>query len=145
MFRHILLPTDGSKLSEKSVKLGVGMAKALKARVTVLHVSPKFHAFTYQMDLLQIAPSDYAKACEASARRYLDSAKRTAAAAGVKCDVMHITSDLPFKEIIKTAQKKKCDLIVMASHGRRGIKALVLGSETQKVLTHGKIPVLVSR
>jgi len=145
MFENILLPTDGSKLSEKSVKQGVRLAKALKARVTALHVSPKFHTFTYQIDLLESTRGDYAEATESCAGNYLDFVKRLAAGAGVKCDVIHVTSDQPFKEIIKTAQKRKCDLILMASHGRRGIEGFLLGSETQKVLTHSEIPVLVYR
>jgi len=145
MFEHILLPTDGSKLSEKSIKQGVRMAKALKASVTALHVSPKFHTFTYQIDMLESTSADYAEACETKASNYLDFVKRVAAGAGVECDVVHVVSDQPFKEIVKTAQKKKCDLILMASHGRRGVEGFLLGSETQKVLTHSQIPVLVYR
>ena len=145
MFEHILLPTDGSKLSEKSIKQGVRMAKALKASVTALHVSQKFHTFTYQIDMLESTRRDYAEACETKAGNYLDFVKRVAAGAGVECDVVHVVSDQPFKEIVKTAQKKKCDLILMASHGRRGIEGFLLGSETQKVLTHSQIPVLVYR
>lgn len=145
MFEHILLPTDGSKLSEKSIKQGVRMAKVLKASVTALHVSPKFHAFSYPMEMLESTPGDFAQASAASARNYLDFVKRVATGAGVECDVVHVTSDQPYKEIIKTAQKKKCDLILMASHGRRGIEGFLLGSETQKVLTHSAIPVLVYR
>jgi len=145
MFEHILLPTDGSKLSEKSIKQGVRMAKTLKASVTALHVSPKFHTFTYQIDMLESTSGDYTEACETKANNYLDFAKRVAAGAGVECDVVHVVSDQPFKEIVKTAQKKKCDLILMASHGRRGVEGFLLGSETQKVLTHSQIPVLVYR
>ena len=80
MFEHILLPTDGSKLSEKSIKQGVRMAKALKASVTALHVSPKFHTFTYQIDMLESTRGDYAEACETKASNYLDFVKRVAAA-----------------------------------------------------------------
>jgi nucleotide-binding universal stress UspA family protein len=145
MFEHILLPTDGSKLSEKSVKQGVRMAKVLKANITALHVSPKFHTFTYQAEMLESTREGFAKSSETTAGNYLDFVKRVAKGAGVECDVVHVTSDQPFKEIIKTAQKKKCDLILMASHGRRGIEGFLLGSETQKVLTHSGIPVLVYR
>jgi nucleotide-binding universal stress UspA family protein len=145
MFQHILLPTDGSRLSEKSVKHGVGMAKVLKASVTALHVTPRFYPFNYEMGLLESTRGDFVKASEASARKYLDFVKSIAMRAGVKCDVVHATGDQPFKEIIKTAQKKKCDLILMASHGRHGIEGFLLGSETQKVLTHSRIPVLVYR
>ena len=145
MFEHILLPTDGSRLSEKSVKQGIRMAKVLQASVTALHVSPKSRSFTYQIDMLESTSGDYAEGCKTSAKNYLDFVKRVAAGAGVECDVVHVTSDQPYKEIIKAAQKKKCDLILMASHGRRGIEGFLLGSETQKVLTHSQIPVLVYR
>jgi len=145
MFEHILLPTDGSKLSEKSIKQGIRMAKAMNANITAVHVSPKFHTFTYQAEMLEATREDFEKTSETSATNYLDFVKRAAKGAGVDCDVVHITSDQPFKEIIKTAAKKKCDLILMASHGRRGIEGFLLGSETQKVLTHSQIPVLVYR
>lgn len=145
MFKHILLPTDGSKLSEKSIKQGIRMAKALKASVTALHVSPRFHTYSYQMGLMDVTLAEYEKAFEASARNYLDFAKKAATRAGVECNVMHVTSDQPFKEIIWAARRKKCDLILMASHGRRGVGGFLLGSEVQKVLTHSTIPVLVYR
>jgi nucleotide-binding universal stress UspA family protein len=115
MFEHILLPTDGSKLSEKSVKQRVRMAKALKASVTALYVCPKFHTFTYPVDTLESTRDDYAEASKKSASNYLDFVRKVAAGAGVECDVMHVISDQPFKEIVKAAQKRKCDLILMAS------------------------------
>ena len=145
MFKHILLPTDGSKLSEKAIKQCVRMAKALDAKVTVLHVMPKFHTFTYQVDMLKTTRSEYEQTAAVRAQGYLEVARKSARAQGVACDVMKASSDQPFKEIIKAAGKKGCDVIVMASHGRRGIEGFLLGSETQKVLTHSKIPVLVYR
>jgi len=145
MFKHILLPTDGSKLSDKSVKQGIRMAKALDAKVTALHVTPKFHTFRYQVDMLEASRGDYDHASERHAEEFLHYVKRVAAGAGVECDTLHISGDHPYKEIIKAAQKKNCDLILMASHGRRGIEGFLLGSETQKVLTHSKTPVLVYR
>ena len=145
MFKHILLPTDGSKLSEKSVKEGIRMAKSLHASVTALHVIPKIHAFAYQLNMLESTQDQYADESAEAAMTYLAFVQKVAKAAGVDCDVVHVTSDKPFKAIIDTAKKKKCDLIMMASHGRRGVEGFLLGSETQKVLTHSQIPVLVCR
>src|SRR5476651_1826516 len=119
MFKHILLPTDGSKLSEKSVKQGIRMAKALKANVTALHVIPKFHAFAYQLNMLESTQDQFSDKSADVANEYLSFVKKVAS---VECDVAHVTSDKPFKEIIDTAKKKKCDLIMMASHGRRGVE-----------------------
>jgi nucleotide-binding universal stress UspA family protein len=145
MYKHILLPTDGSELSERAIREGVRFAKSIGARVTALHVTPPFYpaglnpgAFTAQAD-------EHARRSKESARGALDFAERTAREAGVSCAVRHQESDSPWNEIIKTATDEACDLIFMASHGRRGVAALVLGSETNKVLTHSKIPVLVTR
>jgi len=145
MFKHILLPTDGSKLSEKAIKQGVRMAKALGAKLTMVHVIPKFHTFTYQAEMLEATRGEYEDGASARGQGYLDFARKVANGAGVDCDGIKIVSDQPFKEIIKAAKKKSCDLILMASHGRRGIEGFLLGSETQKVLTHSRIPVLVYR
>ncbi len=145
MFKHILLPTDGSKLSERSVREGIRMAKQLKASVTALHVIPKVHAFDYQMDMLAKEGKGYEEERAEQAEGYLRFVKKSAASADVKCDVMHVVSDQPYKAIIKAAGQRDCDLILMASHGRKGIEGLLLGSETQKVLTHSKVPVLVYR
>lgn len=145
MFKHVLLPTDGSKLSEKSVRQGIRLAKALDARVTALHVVPKFHTFTYEADMLELTRGDYERTSAKRAGDYLRTVKKIATNAGVECDTVHTTSDRPYEEIIKMAEKKGCDLILMASHGRHGLEGLLLGSETQKVLTHSKTPVLVFR
>jgi nucleotide-binding universal stress UspA family protein len=145
MFKHILLPTDGSKLSEKSVKQGVRMAKALNAKVTALHVIPKFHTFTYQPEMLERTRKEYESDAAVKTKNYLEFVRKVAAGSDVECDTAQVASDQPFKEIIKAAQKKGCDLILMASHGRSGIEGFLLGSETQKVLTHSRVPVLVYR
>jgi nucleotide-binding universal stress UspA family protein len=145
MFKHILLPTDGSKLSEKSVKQGVRIAKAVNAKVTALLVVPQFHTFTYQTEMLESSRAEYEADAATRAKSYLDFVKKVASGSDVKCDTMHVSSDQPFKEIIAAAEKKGCDLILMASHGRRGIEGFLLGSETQKVLTHSRVPVLVYR
>lgn len=145
MFKNILVPTDGSKLSDKAVKQAVAIAKQLKAKVTAIHVTPKFHTFTYQMEMLEATRKEYAEASAQRAEQILQHVERVAGAAGVDCEKVRSSGDQPFEEIIKTATKKGCDLILMASHGRRGIEGFLLGSETQKVLTHSSIPVLVYR
>ena len=128
MYRNILIATDGSELSEKAVNHGIALAKRIGAKVTVLTVVQPLHTFT----------AEYAE-------KTLGAAARLAEAAGVECEGVHVKHDFPYRAIIDTAASKGCDLIVMASHGRHGISALVLGSETVKVLTHSKIPVLVHR
>jgi len=145
MFKHILVPTDGSKLSEKALKRAVQLAKQSKAKLTALHVIPKFHTFAYQADMIALTAKEYETSSTERARQYLRFAERVATSVGVTCEAAHAFNDQPFQEIIKTAQEKKCDLILMASHGRRGIEGFLLGSETQKVLTHSKVPVLVYR
>ncbi len=145
MFKHILLPTDGSKLSQNAIKHGVRLARALKARITALTAIPQFHAFTYQVEMLEATREQFEQESARRAAEYLEFARKTAAAAGVKCDGVHVVSDEPYREIIKIARRRKCDLILMASHGRRGIAGFLLGSETQKVLTHSRVPVLVYR
>ena len=133
MFKHILLPTDGSKLSEKSIRQGIRFAKACDAKVTALNVIPR------------IALRNYEEEVVGQANGYLDFGTKVAKGADVECEVVSALSDRPFKEIIKLAKKRDCDLILMASHGRRGVEGFLLGSETQKVLTHSQIPVLVYR
>lgn len=145
MFKHILLPTDGSKLSERSVKEGIRMAKQLKASITAIHVSPKMHPYSYQMEMLGNASGNFDQAAADRAEDVLCFVKKAAAGSNVKCDAVHVVSDHPYKEIVKAATKNACDLILMASHGRRGLEGVLLGSETQKVLTHSKVPVLVYR
>jgi nucleotide-binding universal stress UspA family protein len=148
MFKHILLPTDGSKLSDKAVKSGIEFAKSIKARVTSIHVVPEF---SMVMDEGFVAPMSaelkqrYEKESKAHAQKMLDKVGKLAGAAGVTHDAVVVTSDVPYQQIIETARKRKCDLILMASHGRRGLSSLLLGSETAKVLTHSKVPVLVVR
>ena len=127
MFKHILIPTDGSKLSVKAAKQAVKLAKSLRAKVTGFYAAPDYNQ-TYYGDGYILSAIEV----EAEVEK-------------VPCEVFHSISDSPYEAIIDAARKKKCDLIVMASHGRRGLSAVVLGSETQKVLVHSKIPVLVCR
>ena len=145
MFKHVLLPTDGSKLSEVAVRMGVQLAKTVNASVTGFCVMPEFHVFTYKTEMLEDTKTEFAKDSKAHATQYLSVIESVAKAAGVKCDVASATHDHPHEAIIKVAKQRGCDLIVMASHGRKGMQAVLLGSETQKVLTHSHIPVLVCR
>ncbi|MDP1952359.1 MAG: universal stress protein [Betaproteobacteria bacterium] len=147
MFKHILVPTDGSKLSVKAVKQAVKLAKSLGARITGFYAAPDFSSTYYGDGYILRAPSAKAQAesAEKAARKCLSVIEVEAEVEKVACAVFHVTSDSPYEAIIDAARKKKCDLIVMASHGRRGLSGLVLGSETQKVLVHSKIPVLVCR
>jgi len=145
MYKHLLIPTDGSELSGAAVREGMRLARAIGARVTVLTVTPPFHAATLDAAMLTSVPEHYDEDCKAAAERYLRVAKEAAANADVRGDYLHVVSDYPYEAIVDTAGRAGCDLIFMASHGRRGVAALLLGSETTKVLTHSKIPVLVCR
>lgn len=145
MYRHILIPTDGSQLSANAIRQGVALAKALNAKVTGITVFPPFHAFAIEPMMVPDTPAQYRLECEALAQKYLGVVQDVAKSAGVPCEVVLVTHGQPYQAIIETANAAGCDLICMASHGRRGVAALVVGSETTKVLTHSKIPVLVCR
>ena len=145
MYRHILIPTDGSELSLNAIEYGMALAKSVNAKVTVVTVSPPFNTFAVEPDMITDTREHYGKRMATLAEKYLRVAKEAAVAAGISCETMHIERDQPYLAIIETAARKSCDLIVMASHGRRGISAIVLGSEAVKVLTHSTIPVLVFR
>ena len=145
MHKHILIPTDGSELSQKAIDYGLALAKSVNAKVTVVTVSAPFPTLVIDRSLPTDILEEYQKQMRQLSAQYLESAKTLAAAAGVTCETLHIQHDQPYQAIIDTANVKSCDLIVMASHGRRGISGIVLGSETLKVLTHSTIPVLVFR
>ena len=147
MFKHILVPTDGTKLSFKAAKQAVKLAKSLGARITGFYAAPDLGSTYYGDGYILRAPSAKAQAgfTQQQARKFLSAIEVEAEVEKVPCAAFHTLSDSPYEAIIDAAKKKKCDLIVMASHGRRGLSGLVLGSETQKVLVHSKIPVLVCR
>lgn len=148
MFKHILLPTDGSKLADRAIVRGIALARSLKARLTLLTVVPEFRMIadeSFAVPMSAELKSRYEKEAKARAAKKLETVRQKMTKAGLKSDVVVIASDLPYQQIIATARKHKCDLVVMASHGRRGLTGLLLGSETVKVLTHSKIPVLVVR
>jgi nucleotide-binding universal stress UspA family protein len=124
---------------------GIALANRIGAKTTVLTVLPDFHTFTTDTEMLEDTPAQYKTRMRQRAEKILGAAIHAAQAAGVACEAVHIQQEHPYRAIIDTAESKGCDLVVMASHGRHGISAIVLGSETVKVLTHSKIPVLVYR
>lgn len=128
-----------------AVRKGIRFAQAMKARVTAFHAIPRFQASDAMMELLGTSHGNYATAALAYAKERLRFVQKTARAFDVRCDARHATTDDPAGAIIEAARASGCDLILMASHGRRGLGALLLGSETQKVLAHSTIPVLVYR
>lgn len=150
MFKHILVPTDGSALSEQAAARAVLFAKECGSRVTFFYAQPVFEmSFGSEGALITLVNpaflDRYAKAEEEKADYILKCARRLAETAGIIADTDTIVSALPYKAIIESAERHGCDLIFMASHGRHGISGLLLGSETQKVLIHSTIPVLVNR
>ncbi len=145
MYTHMLIPTDGSELAGKAVRHGIELAKRIGAKITVLTVLPPFHIFTTDTQMIEDTPARYQARMHEHAWKTLGAAAQAAQAAGVACETVAVEHEHPYRAIVDLAESKGCDLIVMASHGRHGIAALVLGSETVKVLTHCKIPVLVHR
>ena len=145
MYANILIPTDGSELAGKAVQHGIALAERIGAKVTVFTVLPPFRTFTTDTQMIEDTPAQYKARMHEYAGNTLGTAAAVAHAAGVACETVQVEDEHPYQAIIDTAKSKNCDLIVMASHGRHGISAIVLGSETVKVLTHCKIPVLVHR
>jgi nucleotide-binding universal stress UspA family protein len=145
MYKHVLIPTDGSDLSSKAEAAGLAMAKSLDAKVTALTVTPPFQFIGTEPMVLVATEPEYEKAQTARAEKTLERVRMTAAAIGVPVETLRTVSSHPFEAIIATAKERGCDLIYMASHGRSGLSGLLLGSVTTKVLTHSKIPVLVYR
>jgi nucleotide-binding universal stress UspA family protein len=144
----ILLPTDGSDLSQKAIEQSVSFAKAFAAKIIGLHVVPEFHT---SMRYGHYIPSNlsikkmFEEESQARAQQVLASVEEEAKRAGLECECVTGFNDSIYEEIIRTAETQQCDLIIMASHGHAGITGLLLGSETAKVLTHTKLPVLVLR
>lgn len=147
MYKRILVPTDGTALSKKAVKSAVALAASLGAELVALYVVPRYPLSFFEGGVT-IPVEDVERTEQAwsdQGQAVADTAQRLAAAAGVKAKAITVKSDLVAEAVLAAARKHKCDLVVMASHGRRGLKRLLLGSETQHVLTHGNLPVLVLR
>jgi len=147
MFKHIFVPTDGSELSQATVQRAVTFAREAGARITAFFAKPEYPIAYFGEGALidPTTPEKFAEMAEQQATEYLGEVSRLCAEAGVPCATVSATSDIPYEAIIEAAEKAECDLIFMASHGRRGFSGFLLGSETNKVLTHSKIPVLVYR
>jgi nucleotide-binding universal stress UspA family protein len=149
MFKHILLPIDGSALANKALRKGVDLAKSINAKVTCVFVALPYRLVFYEgyqiAQAQKLMQARYEKEVRQYARELLGKAEHMAAQAGVSCNSVHASALAPYRGIIRTARRGGCDLIVMASHGHGGVAALLLGSVTNKVLTHSRIPVLVYR
>jgi len=145
MFSHILLPTDGSPLSQLAIDRGLTLAKENGAKVTVLNVIPVYHISALQSEALAYGAEQFEEENQQDARACLDRVAASANDHGVPCDTLCVNDDHPYEAIIRVATELQCDLITMASHGRKGVAGMLLGSQTHKVLTHSTIPVLVYR
>ena len=145
MYKKILIATDGSSLAARAVEHGTNLAKTLGVPVVLLTVTERFHVFALASDQLEETPSSFRDHMREQAERTLSEASDIARNLGVEATSLHMEDDTPYQAIIRTAEEQRCDVIVMASHGRGGVSALLLGSETMKVLAHSKIPVLVVR
>ena len=140
MYRHILIPTDGSELAEHGVAQGLALAKSLGAKVSVIFVVEPFSEMTGRV--LE-AVATYAELRREQAASALDRAAKAAKEAGVSCEKIQVENGQPHQAIISAAEDKGCDLIAMSSHGRRGLAMLLIGSVANKVLAHAKTPVLI--
>ncbi|MGO4705288.1 universal stress protein [Microvirga sp. 2MCAF38] len=143
MYTKLLIATDGSPLSKRAIEHGVGLAKAIGASVCFVTVTDRFHIFTLETEQLEGTRASFRKEMREQASLRFAEASRIAESQGVQFTKVQLEEDEPYLGIISTAQRQACDLIVMASHGRSGVSAFLLGSETTKVLTHSQLPVLV--
>jgi nucleotide-binding universal stress UspA family protein len=143
VYKHILIPTDGSELSQIAVEEGVKFAKGIGAEVTGFIATPNFHLISLNPMMVTDTSDQFRKDSVEQAARALEAVRQTSEAAGVPCTVETVVDDQPADAIVAAAERNHCDLIVMASHGRAGMSAMLLGSETAKVISHSRIPVLV--
>jgi len=145
MYKHILIATDGSELAAKAVAQGLAVAKALGATVTAMTVTEPWVAVAPGEVAMAFPVKEYDESVKANAARILSHVADEAKAMSVPCETLHVKDQFPAEGIIETASARNCDLIVMASHGRRGLMRLLLGSQANKVLTHSTVPVLICR
>lgn len=145
MFKHILIATDGSELAQKAVAQGLQIAKGIGAKVTAITVTEPWVAVAPGEVAMAFPIKEYDESVAANAAQILSVVADEARTAGIDCTTLHVKDQFPAEGIIDTAEKNSCDLIVMASHGRRGLMRFLLGSQAIKVLTHSAIPVLVCR
>lgn len=145
MYKHILIATDGSELAEKAVAAGFDLARQLDARVTAVTVTEPWTALVAGDAAFGFPIDDYEKSADESAAQILSGVSKLARKADITCVTVHVKDQYPTEGILEIANKNACDVIVMASHGRRGLGRLLLGSVAAKVLTHSTLPVLICR
>jgi nucleotide-binding universal stress UspA family protein len=145
MYKHLLIATDGSELAQKAVDQGLALAKALDARATAITATHPWTAVPSAEGAMDFPVDDYEKAAAADASKILSIVNDAAKKAGVTCATLHVKDRSPAEGIIETAKSCGCDLIVMASHGRRGLRRFIMGSQANEVVTHSTIPVLICR
>ena len=145
MYKNILIATDGSELALKAVTQGLELAKAVNAKATVVTVTEHWATAVSGEMAVAFPVEEYEKGCAALAAKNLRGATDVAKTVGIECETLHVKDQFPADGIIETALKRKCDLIVMSSHGRRGVSRLLMGSQANRVVTHSSIPVLVCR
>jgi nucleotide-binding universal stress UspA family protein len=143
MYSHILIATDGSELSEKAVKHGMALAKVLGSKVTAVHVTEPWTSAVSGEWAVAFPVEEYEKTAAANAKKLLANVAEEARRHGVACDTFHVRDQYAAEGIVEEAQTRNCDLIVMGSHGRRGFARFLLGSQTNRVVTHSSVPVLV--
>ena len=144
MYKRILLPTDGSEITAKAVQTAIGMARLAGAELFIISVKEPF-PYSAISEMQPVPPQEFYDAQERIAAEQVKAVIDAATAAGIRCHGHTVEALHPWEAILDHAKTQGCDLVVMASHGRRGVSALLLGSETQKVLTHSTLPVLVVR
>ena len=145
MYKQILIATDGSEIAHRAISHGVELAKKTGAKLSAVTVTEPYEALMELEAAVMMVKSDYDRRCAAFALKILSVVTSAAEAVGIKCDALHQQNRLPYEGIIEAAEKVTADLIVIGSHGRRGIQGLLLGSQTTKLLTHTKVPTLVVR
>jgi nucleotide-binding universal stress UspA family protein len=145
MYKHLLIATDGSELAQKAVDQGIALAKALGARVLIVHVTPPWTSLTVSEVAVVYPPENYDRVAADHAQNILANAAMAAKAAGVACETLHVKDGLAAPGILKAAQERGADLIVMSSHGRSGLTRLLLGSEANEVVSKSAVPVLICR
>jgi nucleotide-binding universal stress UspA family protein len=147
MYKHVLIPIDGSQTADKAVESGIEFARDAKAKVTVFTAVPEYEV-PGESEILGrnvVSLADHERISQDKAQAILQPAAARVRAAGLECDIAYAQSDHPYRAIVETAENRGCDLILMSSHGRRGLAELWYGSETREVLTHSRIPTLVYR
>jgi len=145
MFKHILVPTDGSPASRPALLSAIALARSCGARITALHVVPEFHVLSHDTEMLEATRATYLEESMENGKKVLDFVCGQAREAGVECGTFLTRSDHPHEKILETAEANGCDLIAMGTHSKFGLRGVLLGSETHKVLVHSPLPVLVFR